>query len=352
VRNRWISLIAGVLIQIILGGIYGWSTFIIQLGANYGLTHSQAGFIFGLCITTFTLTMIFSGRILATYGPRLTAGIGAVLFTGGYLLASFSQGIFAILLLGLGIITGAGIGFGYVCPLTVGMKWFPKNKGLVTGISVAGFGSGAILLSAVASRLLGAGMDVLVFFRWWGIGCGSLLLIASQFLTEPITMRKTTHKVVLTSEVYSLQFWMCAVGMFAGTFAGLLINGNLLPIVAEGGLSGPRSLQALSLFAVGNAMGRIVWGYFFDVLGYKSIPLSLIGLSMAGLALFISLPEWLLLLDMLCIGFFSARISWCMRRQSPVTLVKLIFQYSTQFASLPTESPDSSLPVLVDTLQI
>ena len=303
-RNRWISLIAGVLIQIILGGIYGWSTFITQLGATYGLTNSQGGFIFGLCITTFTLAMIFAGRVLVSYGPRLTAGIGAVLFTGGYLLASYSHGIYALLLLGLGIITGAGIGFGYVCPLTVGMKWFPNNKGLVTGISVAGFGSGAIILSAVASRVLGEGMDVLLFFRWWGLGCGSILLIASQFLSEPAAWNKATRKVVRTSEVLSLQFMICAVGMFAGTFAGLLINGNLLPIVAESGLTGPRSLQALSLFAVGNAVGRIVWGHFFDILGYRSIPISLIGLSMAGLPLFISLPEWLLLLAMLCIGFF------------------------------------------------
>lgn len=115
-KNRWISLTAGVMIQIILGGIYAWSTLIVHLGETYGITKGQGGFIFGLCITTFTITMVFAGRFLVAHGPQLTAGIGSVLFSGGYLIASFSGGSYALLLLGLGVVTGAGIGFGYVCP--------------------------------------------------------------------------------------------------------------------------------------------------------------------------------------------------------------------------------------------
>ena len=91
-KNRWMALMAGLMIQIILGGIYAWSTLLAQLGETYGITKGQGGFIFGLCITTFTLTMVVAGRFLVDHGPRLTAGIGAALYTCGYLLASFSQG--------------------------------------------------------------------------------------------------------------------------------------------------------------------------------------------------------------------------------------------------------------------
>lgn len=303
-KNRWMALMAGLMIQIILGGIYAWSTLLAQLGETYGITKGQGGFIFGLCITTFTLTMVVAGRFLVDHGPRLTAGIGAALYTCGYLLASFSQGSYILLLLGLGVLTGAGIGFGYVCPLTVGIKWFPHNKGLVTGVSVAGFGSGAILLSTVAGYFLSGGMPILLFFRWWGFVSGLILFVASLFMSVPTAQGRTRPRRAGMREVLSIQFMICAIGIFSGTFAGLLINGNLIPLVAEGGLERPLSLLAISLFAVGNTVGRIAWGYMFDKLGYKSIPISLFGLSVVCMALLLHLPQWLLLLDVSLIGFF------------------------------------------------
>ncbi|MBD3394104.1 MAG: MFS transporter, partial [Chitinivibrionales bacterium] len=133
IGNRWLVLVAGCLIQTVLGGIYAWSTFVPYLIKDYGLSTGQCGFIFGVTILTFASTMIFTGRVLIKKGPRFTALIAAGLFTSGYLFASMSGGSFALLLLSLGGIVGIGIGFGYVCPLSVGMKWFPDKKGLVTG---------------------------------------------------------------------------------------------------------------------------------------------------------------------------------------------------------------------------
>jgi hypothetical protein len=72
----------------------------------------------------------------------LFAMISAGLFCAGYLMASFSKGNFLPHPhAGLGILSGASIGFGYVSSLTTSLKWFPKKKGLITGISVAGFRS-------------------------------------------------------------------------------------------------------------------------------------------------------------------------------------------------------------------
>lgn len=303
-KNRWVSLTAGILIQIILGGIYAWSTLLTQLGNTYGITSGQGGFIFGLCITTFTITMVFAGRFLVLHGPQLTGAIGAILFTGGYLLASFSQGSYVILLLSLGIITGTGIGFGYVCPLTVGMKWFPHNKGLVTGISVAGFGSGAIILSSLAGYFLLSGTPILIFIRWWGIFTGSILFLAALFLTEPTARGTTRKRIAGSKEILTIQFAICAIGIFAGTYVGLFINGNLIHIVSEKGLTNLQSLEAISLFAIGNAAGRITWGYVFDRLRYKSIPYSLIGFLIICIPLFYQLPQWLLLITIMLIGFF------------------------------------------------
>lgn len=302
-NNRWAVLGAGVLIQTILGGIYAWSTFVPWLTKTHGLSKGQCGFIFGLTIAAFAVAMTFAGRVLTTKGPRITAGIAATLFMGGYLLASVSNGSYLILLLSLGGIVGTGIGFGYVCPISVGMKWFPDKKGLVTGVSVAGFGAGAILLSSVAEYFLLADMDVLEFFRWIGIFAGIILFIAALFLVDPPSFKCGSLKSFGLSTALSVPFGIIALGMFAGTFAGLLIIGNLTPLVIKAGLTEAQAVVSVSIFAVGNALGRIVWGHVFDQLGYRSIPVSLGIFALLGLLLLIPLPRWLLFLAVGFLGF-------------------------------------------------
>ncbi len=302
-RNRWVVLTAGCLIQTILGGIYAWSAFVPYLMKGYPLSRGQCGLIFGVAILAFTLTMILAGRVLSRKGPRLTAAIGAVLFAAGYMLASLSEGSYLLLLMTLGVTVGAGIGFGYVCPLSVGMKWFPQKKGLVTGVAVAGFGGGAVLLSSIAEHLLIHGTDVLAFFRGYGLCAGVALLGAAMLLSEPPTPRKPASGSESHAAIFSRALGFTSLGMFAGTFAGLLIIGNLTPLAMEAGLAEQHAVLSVSVFAAGNALGRIAWGHAFDRLGYKSIPISLISFGFAAAILLLPLPEWAFLLIIGFLGF-------------------------------------------------
>ncbi len=301
--RKWVSLTAGVLIQTILGGVYAWSAYIPLLNGAYGITRSQGGFIFGLCIAVFTLTLTISGRFIAIHGPKKTAALCAVFHASGFILASFSNGSFPALLLSLGIITGIGIGFGYACPLTVGMKWFPNNRGLVTGIAVAGFGAGAIFLSSAAVALHGKGIDILAFYGYWGGVSGLALFLAAMFLTEPTAHARSPNGKLSYDGILTVPFAICAVGIFAGTFAGLLVNGNLASLTADAGMTRERTSLAISLFAVGNALGRIAWGSLFDRFAYKSIPLSLTCLLVAVLSLILCRTESQYLIVIGSLGF-------------------------------------------------
>ncbi|MDA3925771.1 MAG: MFS transporter [Kiritimatiellae bacterium] len=302
-KNRWIALAAGCLIQTILGGIYAWSTFVPYLMKTHDLNAGQCGLIFGVTILTFTISMIFSGWVLTKIGSRLTAGIAALLFMSGYLIASFSGNSFPLLLLGIGGITGMGIGFGYVCPLSVAMRWFPEKKGMVTGVAVAGFGAGAVLLSSIAERLLLNGMDVLIFFRRFGICSGIILLLAASLLVEPRISKTNAGRAHSLSSIFTWPFYVLAIGMFAGTFAGLLIIGHLTPLVMKAGLTEGEAAISVSIFAVGNAIGRITWGKACDHLGHKTIPLSLCSFAVTTGLLLVPLPKSALLLTIGLLGF-------------------------------------------------
>lgn len=98
--------------------------------------------------------MIFSGMLMARKGPRFNAVTGGILFGAGWILAGAGDHHFALTVTGIGGLAGIGAGLAYIVPIATLVKWFPKHKGAVTGIAVAGFGGGAALVSQIAGRMI------------------------------------------------------------------------------------------------------------------------------------------------------------------------------------------------------
>jgi len=288
--RRVLVLVASVVIQACLGGVYAWSVFVPPLRSECGLSAAETQTIFGWTIASFALAMIVAGRLQDRRGPRLVAAVGAVLYASGYLVGSVSGGSFGWLLLGIGGLSGAGIGFGYVCPLATCIKWFPAHKGLITGVSVAGFGGGAIVLSWFAEWMFSQGLGVLEVFRSIGLLYGMVLLAGAAFLTVPPGSEPSGAAGVslpLGRLLRERDFWAPVAGMFAGTFAGLLVVGNLKPIALAGGLSAGVASTGVGVLAVGNALGRVVWGRVYDKLGVLAMlgSLAFLGVWVVGLLL-------------------------------------------------------------------
>lgn len=280
---RYLILLASVGVQLCLGGIYAWSTFVPWLTAEYGLTAAQTQLIFGLLFGSFTGTMVFAGKYLERRGPRGLLFMSGLLFFAGYLVASVSGGSFGVIVLGIGGMAGAATGMGYVCPISTCVKWFPRHKGVVTGVAVAGFGAGAIVLASVGEAMLEAGVSVLTIFRWMGVAYGVIIFLAGLIMrfpepaaTEAIRPRRRAGGVWR-----DVLFWTLGSAMFCGTFAGLMIIGSLSPIAQAQGISPRMAAIGVSTFAVGNGIGRIVWGRVVDVIGRRVIVPSLLTLAAA-----------------------------------------------------------------------
>ena len=289
-QKRGAVLAGSVVVFVCLGGLFGWSAFVPELRARYGFSALQTQVIFSLTVATFTLCTTVAGRLMSRWGARSLTLLGGLLFGAGYGLASCSQGRFALLAVGLGLLSGAGIGFGYICPLTLCIQWFPDRKGLATGVTVASFGGGAILLTALAEMLLGRGWSVLEVFRFIGFAYGSVVCAGALLMFRPpVAPSAPLHFRKLAGELArDSSFWTLVTGIFAGTLAGLLIIGSLKPIGLSAGLNSTVAALAISFFAAGNAGGRIVWGWLSDRLGYRTIPWSLFWLGAAVLALIVA----------------------------------------------------------------
>ncbi|MDZ7834692.1 MAG: MFS transporter [Alkalibacterium sp.] len=151
--KRWQVLLGGVLMQLCIGGIYTWSLFNQPLVEAYGWARTEVYTAYSLIVFIFALVTIFSGRLQDTVGPRKVGTIGILLFSAGLIMASFARSL-PLLYFGYSVLGGIGVGMVYVCPLSTSLKWYPKKKGMVTGIIIGAFGLGGFVFNFVLSYLI------------------------------------------------------------------------------------------------------------------------------------------------------------------------------------------------------
>src|SRR5580658_6331544 len=182
--NRWYIALAGIFMQLALGAVYAWSVFRNPLAKQFGWTISQVTLTFTIAIFVLGIAAFFGGLWLNRKGPRIVAVTGGTLYGLGVFLASLSAHKLWWLYLSYGLIGGVGLGFGYIVPLAVLVKWFPDRRGLITGIAVGGFGAGALVTAPLATRLIHS-VGVLHTFAYLGIAYLVVTMAAGYFMQNP-----------------------------------------------------------------------------------------------------------------------------------------------------------------------
>src|SRR3954469_6448395 len=182
--NRWFIALAGVLMQLALGAVYAWSVFRVPLAKQFGWSISEVTLTFTISIFVLGIAAFFGGLWLNRRGPRVVAVTGGALYGLGVFLTSFSANKLWWLYLSYGLIGGIGLGFAYIVPVAVLVKWFPDRRGLITGIAVGGFGAGALVTAPLATRLIQT-VGVLNTFSYLGIGFLVVTVAGGLFMHNP-----------------------------------------------------------------------------------------------------------------------------------------------------------------------
>uniref|UniRef100_A0A7C3YEX7 MFS transporter n=1 Tax=Geoglobus ahangari TaxID=113653 RepID=A0A7C3YEX7_9EURY len=92
--SRWVYLLCGFLINLMLGVIYSWSVFIGPLESVFGWTRALTSGAFTLVIAFFAVGMLPAGALLAKWGPKKVVWLGGILLALGWILTS-AAGVFA-----------------------------------------------------------------------------------------------------------------------------------------------------------------------------------------------------------------------------------------------------------------
>lgn len=266
--RRLFTVLASFIIMLCIGSVYAWSVIASELIDKYGFSVSQSQLIFGTLIAIFPVTMIFVGQLGKKIDPRYFGYTSALMFSLGYFLASSSDGNFTIIWIGIGFMAGIATGFGYWIALTLPVQWFPEKKGLITGISAAGFGLGAVFMSELSDILLKSGYNLLQLFKIIGISYGLIIFISSNLIFQIQTKSGNSEQPAKARDFINSKFFrILFLGIFLGTFAGLLIIGSLNIIGSQYNISNHNLVLGVALFAIANFAGRLIWGVLSDHLG-------------------------------------------------------------------------------------
>jgi OFA family oxalate/formate antiporter-like MFS transporter len=282
--NRWVIAAAGFFLQIALGAVYAWSVFRIPLVRQFGWSIPEVTLTFTICIFVLGVSAFFGGLWLNRRGPRIVALAGGILYGVGVFLASFSNHGLWWLYLSYGVIGGIGLGFAYIVPVAVLVKWFPDRRGLITGIAVGGFGAGALITAPVATQLIRT-VGVLHTFADLGIAFLIVTVISASFMQNPPAdwkpegwnpsasqVSQRAHRDYTLGEALGTwQWWALWLLLFLNTSAGISVISQEAPLFQElARVSAVVAAGMVGAVSLGNALGRVFWAWASDIITRKA----------------------------------------------------------------------------------
>jgi OFA family oxalate/formate antiporter-like MFS transporter len=282
--NRWVIATTGVFFQTALGAVYAWSVFRTPLAKQFGWSIPEVTLTFTISIFVLGIAAFFGGLWLNRRGPRIVALTGGVLYGLGVLLASFSNHGLWWLYLTYGVIGGIGLGFGYIVPVAVLVKWFPDRRGLITGVAVGGFGAGALITAPVATRLIQT-VGVLQTFAYLGIAFLIVTVVSSTFMQNPPegwkpagwspsatqAAQRAKRDYKLPEALATWQWWALWLLLFLNTSAGISVISQEAPMFQElARVSAVVAAGMVGVVSLGNALGRVFWAAVSDAITRKA----------------------------------------------------------------------------------
>ena len=321
IPNRWLIAAAGVVMQIALGAVYAWSVFRIPLTQAFGWTISQVTLAFTIAILVLGFAAFAGGIWMRRVGPRTVGLTAGILYGLGVFLASFAGNRLWWLYCSYGFIAGVGLGLGYIVPVATLVKWFPDKRGLITGVAVTGFGSGALITAPIATRLI-AQVGVLQTFAILGAMYFVAVTGAALFMQDPPESyqppgwvptsaqqkQRSARSSTLQEAMQNWQWYALWTLLFLNTTAGIAIISQAAPMAQE--ITSATAAQAaamVGLISIANGAGRLMWAWLSDFIGRRSVFLVMFPIQAAIFWLLPSVQSFpaftaLLFVILLCYG--------------------------------------------------
>lgn len=295
--KRWIYLVVGTVINIIIGQTYAWSVFVGPLAQNFQWSAADVSVAFAIFHSISCIPIIVAGKIQDFVQPKFIILFGSIIYGLGMLGVSYVTTLNQLYLT-YGVMGGISMGTIYSGIVPNLVRFFPDRRGLVSGILAAGVGSGAIIWAPVAAIMI-KNYEVLPTFKMLGtlylvLLCALSLLIQKApagFVPAGWTPSATQQKALDVSDknwVGMLRdplFYCLAAVVVLGGISGLMIVAHASPILQSvGQYSVVAAGSWVGVLALCNSGGRVGWGFISDRIG--RMPSLVIIYTILGIAMF------------------------------------------------------------------
>lgn len=167
----WVVVAASFMVNLIADGItFSFGVIFVEFVKYFGEGKSKTAWIGSLFMAMPLLSGPIASFLTDRYGCRKVSIVGSILATTGFVISSFANSMW-IIILTFGVISGFGLSLCFVAAVVIVAYYFDKKRSFATGLSVCGSGIGTFIFAPVTQYLLAE-------YGWRG----TTLILAGLFL--------------------------------------------------------------------------------------------------------------------------------------------------------------------------
>ena len=247
------------ILMLLMGSVYTFSIYRPFLLDEFDVSFSVSGYPYMASLAFYALSMfLFSRFIRNEYLPRLLL-LGTLMLSSGFYISSIASTIW-IFTLGYGVFVGTGVGILYSIALNSVARYFDSRIGILSGVMLMAFGLSSVITSPLAQAFLSSNsiQSWFLLFALVTFVAGILPFVLLQPIRYEPQYEPSNEPVMNFIILFSLS-----------AFVGLMMIG-LSGIVGTEiyGFTPSRISLLVSVFALGNAGARPIFGYLMDRYGF------------------------------------------------------------------------------------
>jgi MFS transporter, OFA family, oxalate/formate antiporter len=297
--SRYVVAIAAFFAMAIISPFeYAWSSMSGHIGAIYGWSHEEIGWLFTLFVILQSSGSLPGGVLRDRFGPRWTTAI-AGLFSGLGILALALGPSYGLVVV-LWCIGSFFTGFIYNNAVTTGNKWFPDRRGLMTGLIAGAFSWGSLPF-IFPIRAIPHNSPSHVFFDVIYVMAGILggvSIIAGLLMKDPppgwrpagwvpsqkAVKRPSEHQYTVGEALKTWQMWVLIVSFVLISSAGLAGISKMVGYSNSFKFAATAATAAAGGIAIANGFGKLILGGLSQRLGPENM--MILAYTLCGILLF------------------------------------------------------------------
>ncbi len=315
----WFVVVAGFFVTFTLGeAMWSFGVFFKPLAAEFGWSRALVSSAYTAFMIGFSVSVIFTGRLVDKYSPRPILMASAILAGVGISLCGRVDDINQ--LRACLFFAGLGGGATWSVPTATVQRWFNHRKkaGLALGIVISGIGLGAMVFTPLINYLI-------IIYGWRNTYSIVGALYFAIIIASALVMKKspvdsgqeregspdvpaslgdeglTTKKALFTHAFASIMIINCIVVVACQT-----VTVHMIPHATDKGISPTIAAAALGLAGGFSFLGRILSGIISDRMNWQMT----LAFACLGMALFLSCllflyETWILYCFVIFYGVFQ-----------------------------------------------